>query len=130
MAKGIGVLAANSIVTEGSTALELSVGRDDTTVNNIGVGILTRGRVIDVACGGACLVGDGTKTPRSTALRREGTLIEDLLYFKGEMNKLVWLDSSNLFDCQTSSLRMKTWKSRTLGLALISARVFSSNSPA
>lgn len=96
VAERVGVLATNSIITKRGTTAKLSVGCDDTTVNNIGVSVLASGVVINVACGGAGLVRDGTKTPGSAGLRGESTLVKDLLYLEGEVDKLIRLNCSNL----------------------------------
>lgn len=48
VAEGVSVGSANSVVAESGTATELVVGNDDTRVDNIGVGVLPSGGVVDV----------------------------------------------------------------------------------
>ena len=58
--------ATEDVVAEGGTATELLVGNDDTGVDDVGVGVLSSGGVVDVLGRGAGSVADSTKAPGGT----------------------------------------------------------------
>ena len=100
VAESVGVGSADSVVSESGTTTKLGVGDDDTGVDNVGVGVLSSGRVVDVRGGGTGAVADGTKTPGSTGLGGQSLLLEcilvDLLDIVPEVGNCVRLDEGNL----------------------------------
>lgn len=99
VAEGVGVGAADGVVAKGGAPAELGVSDDDTRVDDVGVGALASGRVVDVRGRGAGLVADGAETPGSTALGSQSLLlggIVDLLDVVVEVGNCVRLDEGNL----------------------------------
>lgn len=98
--ESVSVGSANSVVAESGTATELGVGDEDTRVNNVGIGVLSSGGVVDVRGGGTGAVADGTKTPGSTSLGSQSLLLEavlvDLLNVVVKVGDCVGLDKGNL----------------------------------
>jgi hypothetical protein len=73
----ISVLAVTSVVgKESSTTLKLGVSSRDTSVNNIGAGVGTRGAVIGVRSATTGCVRDASKTPSGRRLSNIGLLLE------------------------------------------------------
>lgn len=77
--------SGNSIVSPNGTAAKLSVGDQNTGVNNVGKGTGSRSAIVDVVVAGSTAVRDGTKTPR-----REGSLGD--LFIGLELWSIEWLD--------------------------------------
>lgn len=99
VAEGVGVGTADGVVAKGCASAELGVGDDHTRVDDVGVGALASGRVVDVRGRGAGLVADGAETPGSSALGGQGLLLGglvDLLDVVVEVGNCVRLDEGNL----------------------------------
>jgi hypothetical protein len=100
VAEGVGVGAADGVVAKGRASAELGVGDDHTGVDDVGVGALASGRVVDVGGGGAGFGGVGPATPGSTALGGQSLLLGglvDLLDVVVEVGNCVRLDEGNLY---------------------------------
>ncbi len=74
VADRVGGAAADGVVPERGAALELAVRVQDAGVDDVGVGALAGGGVVDVRGGAGGLVGDGAETPGGARLRGQGPL--------------------------------------------------------
>lgn len=76
VANCVSVLTTNSVEAKGSTSAKLRVGNDDTTINDVGVCVLTSGSIVRVGGEPARAGGDGSEAPSRTSLGRQSFLLE------------------------------------------------------
>lgn len=91
--------SASSVVAKCGTATKLSVGDDDTRVDNVSVGALSSGCVVAVCGGRTRLAADSSKTPGCASLTGQSLLLNilmDLLDIVVEVGDCVRLDKGNL----------------------------------
>jgi hypothetical protein len=101
VAESVSVGSADGVVSKSSTATELGVGDKDTRVDNVSVGVLSSGGVVDVRSGCTRTVADSTETPCSTGLGCQSLLLKlvivDLVNLIPEVSDCVGLDESDLW---------------------------------
>lgn len=91
VAVAVSVGAVTGVVgKEGSTTAEVRVSREDSSVNDVGAGVGTRGAVVDVGRRALGDVRDTAKTPGSTSLGGESLLVKRVSDFS--------LPQSGLYD--------------------------------
>lgn len=94
VAQGVDVGTTGSVVTERSTATEVSVVDVDAAVNDVSVRTGAGSGVVGVGAATGGSAGDGGETPRSAALGGQSTVSEFGL--EVEVDSVVRLDESNL----------------------------------
>jgi hypothetical protein len=132
VAESISVRSSNRVEAKGRSSAKLGVRHNDTAVNNVGIGALSSGSVIDVAGRCSRAVGDGAQAPSRAGLcgQRSGSELVLDLRLVPKIRDRIRLNKLNLTGGIRLDQRRHSSAVLTSGLALISATVASSNSPA